>query len=333
MYDLDPTSVRNFLTKESIETVAIQLPSGLRPEVSRIKRIFDEEGVDVLFLSDACYGACDIAGERAKDLGCDALIHYGHSDMDISTPIPTLYVEARIEADPFKALERALPELRDSVWGLTATVQHVQYLEGVEEFLEGEGIESRIGDPGSRAKYPGQILGCDWGSARSVEGEVDGFIYLGTGKFHPFGIFLATRKPVISVNPLTDGYEIVKPEIGEFLRKRYAMLSRAESCQRFGVLVSTKPGQSRLSLSKDLERRLEEHGYDAYVLIVDEVDPQSLGDYDLEAFVNTACPRLPIDDAGIFDVPILTPFEVEVLLGEKEWDHYGLDELGRESGE
>ncbi|KXA91747.1 hypothetical protein AKJ57_00160 [candidate division MSBL1 archaeon SCGC-AAA259A05] len=321
--------MRNFLREKEVDRVAVQLPSGLRPFVREIVRVYDEVDVEALFTAGSCYGSCDLADGEAEELGCDALIHYGHADMGIPTALPTLYVEARVEVEPFEALDRALPELEGSSWGLTATVQHVGFLEEVRKFLGERGIEAVIGDPGSRCGYPGQILGCDWGSARSVAGEVDGILYIGTGRFHPIGLALATRSRVVSVDPVSGGHEVVDPGREKFLRRRYAAVARAESGESFGVIVSTKAGQNRMNLAERLAGELEDSGYEADVLVTDEVGPELLENYQLDAYVNTACPRISIDDSELYDRPVLTPFEAEVLTGEGEWDEYRLDEIGR----
>lgn len=111
MYDFEPERLENFLKKEEIGKVAVQLPSGLRPYTDEIKASFEEEDVESLFLSDSCYGACDIADHKAEELGCDALVHYGHADMGVKTSLPTFYVETRVKTDISEALEKARSEL------------------------------------------------------------------------------------------------------------------------------------------------------------------------------------------------------------------------------
>lgn len=328
VYDFEPNEVKEFLRQNEVRKAALQIPSGLRPYLVEIEKVFREENCETYILATSCYGACDIADEDARDLQCDALVHYGHSDMGIPTKIPTIFVEARMEKEPFEALKKSLNEIRDSVWGLISTVQHVHYLEKIQNFLENKGIKSIIGDSGPRSKYPGQILGCDWGSARSIEGEVDGFIYIGTGDFHPLGISLVTEKLVISINPVSDSYETIEQERDTFLRKRAALLSKAKSAEKLGILTSTKKGQIRLELAENLSETLEKAGYGTFILVADELTPDILKDYQLDAFINTACPRIPLSDEGRYEEPILTPFEARVLAGEENWEPYHLDEIG-----
>lgn len=41
----------------------------------------------------------------------------------------------------------------------------------------------------------------------------------------------------------------------------------------------------------------------------------------------TACPRIAIDDSQVYDRPLLNPSELEIALGEREWEDYVLDEI------
>ena len=327
MYNFEHKKVTRFIKKHKVRRAAIQLPAGLRPHLSEIKATFEGAGADAIILGDSCYGACDVADVKAKQLGCDALVHYGHSDMGLRTVLPTLYVEARMTADPLGVVEKALPKLKFKRLGLATTVQHIEFLPKIAKILRSSGIKPLVGKPGSRARYPGQILGCDWGSVKSISDKVDGFLYIGTGKFHPLGISLATGKEVMTVNPVAGSCENLIFNLGDFLRQRRVMISRATACEKFGILVSSKPGQARLKLAARLAGALRRAGLTAHILVLDEISQEKLDDFKLDAFVCAACPRIPIDDAGRFSKPILTPFEAMVMVGNEKFEPYKLDEV------
>jgi 2-(3-amino-3-carboxypropyl)histidine synthase len=40
----------------------------------------------------------------------------------------------------------------------------------------------------------------------------------------------------------------------------------------------------------------------------------------MEAYVNTACPRISLDDASKFQKPVLTSSEALVIVGELSWE-------------
>lgn len=332
MYDFEPRKVEDFLKRQEVKCAAVQLPAGLKERLHEITPVFEKVDVEALILADSCYGACDLADLKAKQLGCDSLIHYGHADMGLPACLPTLFVEARMTVDPIKAIERALPELKGR-WGLATTVQHIGYLERVRELLEKNGLEVVIGKPGPRVKYPGQVLGCDWRSVKSVAGDVDGFLYLGTGRFHPLGIALATGKDVVAVNPIAGGWEKLSPKLGDFIRRRKAMIARASVCDRFGVVTSIKSGQRRFKLMENLVHGFRRSGMNAEPIVADEIVPEKLSEFQVGAFVCAACPWIPIDDAERFDRPVLSPFEAMVLLGKMDLEPYQLDEIGRSDRE
>lgn len=328
-YDLEQERVLQFLRQHRSKRAAIQLPSGLRPQLPRILENFGGGVVEPVVMAGSCYGSCDLADAEAKRLGCDVLLHYGHSDMGLSACLPTLYVEARMLVDPLQTVERALPKIDFKQVGLITTVQHVGYLKKVEELIRSRGFEPFVGNPGPRAKYPGQLLGCDFGCARSISHKVDGFLYIGTGDFHPLGAAIATGKRVLVVDPVAGSSKWISASLEKFLHKRKAAIASAAVGERFGVIASTKPGQARPDQSIELINAFKGTGRDACLFVVNEVRPEELGDFKLDAIVCTACPRISIDDAERFDIPVLTPFEARVMLGLEKLEPYKLDEFSR----
>ena len=41
----------------------------------------------------------------------------------------------------------------------------------------------------------------------------------------------------------------------------------------------------------------------------------------------TACPRIAIDDSAMYKKPVITPQELEIVLGLRDWDDYLMDEI------
>ena len=80
--------------------------------------------------------------------------------------------------------------------------------------------------------------------------------------------------------------------------------------------------------SEEAKRLLEKHGKKGYLLALEHVGPELIDFYPVDAFVNTACPRIAIDDAVKYAKPLITPYELEVALGEKKWEMgYQFDEI------
>jgi 2-(3-amino-3-carboxypropyl)histidine synthase len=63
------------------------------------------------------------------------------------------------------------------------------------------------------------------------------------------------------------------------------------------------------------------------LVYLDAVEPDRLLNLGVEAAVCTACPRIALDDAERYSIPLLTPPEFEILLGERGWGEYKFDEM------
>jgi 2-(3-amino-3-carboxypropyl)histidine synthase len=320
-YDLEAEKVVDFIKRTRARKVGVQLPPGLRTHWPEILSLLEKHGAEGVLVGSSCHGACDLADREALLAGCEALIHYGHSDMGLPSEIPVLYVEARMEINPCHAVEEILPTIGLRKIGLTTSVQHLSYLEELRLLLSSHDLEVYVGKPFGRARYPGQILGCDVGSASSVADRVEGFLHVGMGTFHPLGIAASTGKKVIAVNPLGGKVEISGED---FLRWRKGIIAKAASCREFGILLSTKKGQWRPELAKKIEEMLEKEGRRGRELVQDEIKVEELEDFGFEAYVCTACPRIALDDSKHVRVPILTPFEVEVMLEGREFQPYSI---------
>jgi len=84
------------------QRIALQFPEGLLMFaciISDIVRKFT--GADTVIMGDVTYGACCVDDLSAKALGCDFMVHYGHSclvPIDV-TSIKMLYVFVEITFD------------------------------------------------------------------------------------------------------------------------------------------------------------------------------------------------------------------------------------------
>ncbi len=304
--------------------VLIQSPEGLRREAEELARFLEENGLTVILHGEVNYGACDPADEDAKKLGCDALIHLGHSYMRLNLEVPTIFVPAFAKVDVVPALKRNLSEIRKlgKRIALVTTAQHIHRLGEARDFLEKNGFEVVIGRGDSRVSWPGQVLGCNFSSAKV---EADGVLFIGSGLFHPLGVAIATKKPTLAVNPYSGDATWMNAEAERLIRKRWAQIAKAMDAKSFGVVVSTKKGQLRLAEAEKVIKLLREHGREARLIAMDRISYPELEGFSFEAYVVVACPRVPIDDSENWRKPVLTPREVELLLGLKE--EYEFDEI------
>ncbi|MBI0584746.1 MAG: diphthamide biosynthesis enzyme Dph2 [Methanomassiliicoccus sp.] len=326
MYDFRLDEVAAWIRKIGARTVALQMPEGLKVHAQNIARELEAAtGASFLIIGDPCYGACDYT-VRYRD-HADALVQFGHADIpSMPRDDRVLFVEVFLDLDVTELLERALPRLKERI-GLITTVQHVGMLSRVKDWLEAHGKEVHIGRGDSRIRFEGQVLGCNITTVDPIADKVDQFLYVGSGDFHPLSVAISSDRPVLIIDPLMNEVR----EIGELkdriLRQRHAAMTRAADARRFLILVSTKVGQTRMELANDLRRLAERHGRSAEIVLLEEFHPDRLLPYDADAFVSTACPRIAIDDYLRYSKPILTPLEMEIVLGEKQWSEYRMDSI------
>lgn len=320
-------SICDTITEHGYGLVGIQLPEGLKINATRIKDHIEEKtDAKVIISAEPCFGGCDLPVDMSS-LGVDLLVHFGHSKMIENDPnLPVFYIEARDNTDVVKVVERASGLLRGTI-GLITTVQHIHKLDEVKEVLEKHGLSPIIGQGNGRVAYDGQVLGCDLSSALSISDKVDCYLYIGSGQFHPLGVSLATKKEVITANPFTSEVGDIEELKDKVLRQRHGAIVRAMDAESFGILVCTKLGQRRLELALSKKEALETKGMRAYIFALNNISPLLLRPYKIDAYLSTACPRIAIDDYLVYDMPILTTQELEIILGERDWEEYEFDQI------
>ncbi|MCD6576099.1 MAG: diphthamide biosynthesis enzyme Dph2 [Nanoarchaeota archaeon] len=193
--------------------------------------------------------------------------------------------------------------------GLFTTIQYIDQLNQLEEFLKKKGKKVFIGEPTYRAVKKGQVLGCDVTSPLSISKNVDCYIYLGSGYFHSIALSLELDKPIFQANPFTGVVNKVnEKEVERYKKLRKETIAKAKKANVYGILVCTKQGQYFPQIAKEVKKKLEAKGKKAYIFMFETLSPESLLDFqDIEAWVNTACPRIAIDDIERFDRPIVNP--------------------------
>ncbi|HEV2520369.1 MAG TPA: diphthamide biosynthesis enzyme Dph2 [Thermoplasmata archaeon] len=306
--------------------LALQVPAGLvRNANDRARELSEATGLPVSVVVRACFGACDFPSP-SEVAGADALVLLGHSPiLNVPRALPTYFVEMRspstdVEALAALVLDGDLPRRL----GLVASVQHLDLVAPLSAALARRGVELRTGTGDRRLSYPAQALGCNYTGAESIRGAVDGYLFLGTGQFHPIGLALSVEAPVWSLDPMQRRLE---PPIDRaaIVRRRQLTVARAMDARRFGILVSTFAGQHRGAMASALVERARRHGKSAEIHLFDRLDPRDLEGRDLDAYVNTACPRIALDDAELYPRPMLTPPEFLMALGELPLEPYRFD--------
>lgn len=325
MYDMDLDKVIRKINKRDAKTVGLQFPEGLKMQAVKIAHAIEEEtDATVIISGDPCFGACDVSDYKMKG-SVDLIVHYGHTPLPLKYEVPTVFIEAFSNISIKKDLEKCLDELKQfSRIGLVTTTQHLHLLNETKDYLEDNGKEVVLGSSPSTRK--GQVLGCNFSSIKDLDVEV--ILFIGSGNFHPLGIKLFSNTPVLALDPYNSEIRNMDEYADRILRIRFARITKARSAKKWGIIVSSKEGQYRMILAKEIKKILEDAKMEAYILLMDNVTPDALLPYmELDAFIVSACPRIAIDDSQMYKKPLLTPQELEIVLNKREWENYQLDEI------
>ncbi|WP_257298851.1 diphthamide biosynthesis enzyme Dph2 [Haloarchaeobius sp. FL176] len=314
-YELD--RIVDAVEERDADKVGLQFPEGLKrrgPRVADDLREILPEDVTVLISGQPCYGACDLDTYLMRRT--DVFVHFGHSPMKESDKI--IYVPLFSNVEVLPSVDRAIDEeLEGDDVGLVTTAQHMNRFEEMREHLEDAGytVHTRKGD--DRLTHEGQVLGCNYASA---DIDADQILYVGGGKFHPLGLAMEhPDKKVVIADPVNNVLTIADTE--KFMKQRYASVHKAMDAEKFGVIFCTKIGQGRW----DQAEEIVDNNDNAYLITMDEVTPDRLRNFDMDAFVNTGCPRITTDDGPQFHKPMLTPQEYRIAIGEEPLDALEFD--------
>jgi 2-(3-amino-3-carboxypropyl)histidine synthase len=189
-----------------------------------------------------------------------------------------------------------LSQIKSKLKGKILLFTTVQYVEQIDEMRKQLGAEncSVIKPKDSHAKYAGQILGCTKLSKDEISG-FDAILFVGDGLFHP--IALSNEDiDVYCYNPKSNHLQkLDETHFKNIEKKKKLGLNTFYRSKKIGVLISTKPGQKRLDAIDVLKKNYPDKEF--FGILFDTIDFSRLLDFNfIECFVNTACPRIGVDD-------------------------------------
>jgi 2-(3-amino-3-carboxypropyl)histidine synthase len=313
------------IQKLNAKTVALQFPEGLKMKATKIAKYLEKEAnVNVIISGDPCFGACDLIDSKMKGIA-DLIVHYAHTPLPLKTSIPTMFIEAYSNLSVHDVLEKSLEYLKPyTKIALATTTQHLNLLNEFKDFFEDNGKEIAIGS--SKNTRKGQVLGCNFSSIKDLNAQAT--VFIGSGNFHPLGIRLFTHSPVIAIDPYMGEIREMSEFADQILKSRYLKIAKSLDIKKWGIIISSKEGQQRFKLAKEIKKTLEEEAMEGYLIFLENITPDSLLPYlDLEGFIITACPRIAIDDSLMYEKPLLTPQELEIVLKKRKYEDYQLDEI------
>lgn len=317
------------IQRNEYKRVVLQMPEGLQRWAMPLSDLLSTfAGCTVVVMAEQTYGACCIDDMQAQSLGCDFIIHYGHSCLiPVSEMlVKAMYVFVEIDFDHQHLVETIIDNFQlESKIALVGTIQFNSVLHKAYSELKGRGF-SNVFVPQSKPLSSGEILGC---TAPRLSPHTSCIIYIGDGRFHLESIMLsnpqcsAFRYDPYNKRMTTEGYDHASMRAA-----RASAISAAASASIIGIAISALGRQASPKIIEDLKGKLVAAGKRVKMVMMPEIKPEVLALLTgVDAWVQIACPRLSIDWGYAFDKPVLSPYELNVALGLTQLpeDHYPMD--------
>ena len=137
-----------------------------------------------------------------------------------------------------------------------------------------------------------------------------------------------STKACWSYNPSTEQLSIDPMStigVSRYLNRRFYLTQKAKMANIIGILVGTLSQDRFRSVVASVRQKIEESGRTSYTFVVGKINVAKLANFaEIECFVLVACGETSIlADERDYHLPVITPTELEIALGEKEWGGAG----------
>jgi len=317
---LDWERVEDIVRKEKPKKVIIVGPDGIVNVLLDLGKKLETMGVKAYVSGDPSYGSCDLQLNKANVTGADLILNVGHTiGLESIGNVRFIDFEYLFDDQDIKSIADLVLKyinekgLHGKIGFYTISNYRSAYIR-LLEFLKGK-IE--VAEP---AKYEtllrGQILGCNFYSAFVPDVKYN--FFLGESLFHAIGLQLSTEKDTFIIDPHIKEVQYVGDEAKKYLKASFARIALANMAEKIGIIVGEKEGQANLQKAEFISKQLETFGIKTFRIIMNEITPEKVNKFQkIEAFIETACPRIPMNVEG-FEKPLLSYPEALALVRLKK---------------
>ncbi|MDO8516505.1 MAG: diphthamide synthesis protein [Nanoarchaeota archaeon] len=205
-----------------------------------------------------------------------------------------LFIEARKKFGQQKINYSALDKLPGQTISLASTLQYLSLIPKVKEYLEKKQKKVIIKQG---AYYKSQVLGCN---PSAFDKNADSLLLITDGKFHALNNAVQLNKEIYVFNTY-NLEKITNQDIEKIRGKKQAKVKKFLTSTKIGILTSTKQGQNYKN-SIELKKRIEKMEKQAYIFESDNIDLLELENFNIQMWVNTACPGIDLDNPKIVNL-------------------------------
>jgi len=356
--------VLTFILNGGFKRVALQFPDVMLCDVSKVMRELENglggaEGTLIFALGDTSYGSCCVDEVNAEHLGAEALVHFGPACLSPTSRLPICYV---FGCNPFD-VEECAESLNGSIQGLPPETKFILLYEvgyhhrihtlasmlvlpeqgslvvgALPKGLQHNSKELQEESPASSAPDYGLdqtsmiLAGLEVPKLEEDELESTVILYLGEeGRTLTNLLMRCNKSRCFTFDPnrnIKQGPK-VREETGtcnKALMRRFYLVQKARDSAIFGLVIGTLGVAGYLETIKKMQKLITSKGRKAYTFAVGKINVAKLANFaEVETFVLVACPENSLLESREFHAPIITPLELEIALGAREWGFYSMN--------
>jgi len=145
-----------------------------------------------------------------------------------------------------------------------------------------------------------QVLGC---SKPEFPKNTQAILLIGSGRFHGISLAYESKLPIyiLDRNNLS---RVTKQDIEKLQNRQKASYLRFLNSNKVGILVSTKPGQSKIKRALELKKALNKK---TYLFLTNNINTMEFENFSINSYINTACPRIDFDNSAIINIDKIKP--------------------------
>lgn len=277
------------------------------------------EEPQLFILADTSYGTCCVDEIAAEHVSADVVVHYGRSCLSPSARLPVIYVFTHMPLDlnqVMSAFATTYPDKNAAVI-VAADVTYSSHVhtfvrkladEGYTNIFETE-IIHRPSSPIPNRTVPVSVEQCpdtlrDWKVFHISE--------------PPSALLLTLSSRVSSIHICPtegDAYKSLEASTALSLSRRYGLITKLTTASVFGILINTLSVKNYLHIVEHVKAQIAAAGKKCYMFVVGKLNPAKVANFsEIDGWVVIGCWESSMIDNREFWKPIITPFELELVL-------------------
>lgn len=340
--------------------IALQFPDSLLGDAAEVCWAMEEALTTdgkvplVFILGDTTFGSCCPDEVSALHLEADVLIHFGHACLSPAMSLPVLYSFGASKVDVSACVDVVVENV------MRVGLQRILLLFQVEYFHAIEELQTRISEKGDVLVVAGLIPQqglrlvddepADLAKTSPQYNRIGGLDIPANLDFSTFTVLyigdplesqqymnimlrftsMASGSPsaIWTFKPKESALDKSLPTaIQRQLNRRFFLIQKARDATTFGILVGTLSQRHFASAVASLQKSILDAKRSCYTFAVGKINGAKLANFgEIDCYVLVACSETSLlDFERDLHVPVITPLELDVALGNTQWGDYSLD--------